>query len=81
MQAVDQYLMSKLPQFASSKLSDLDWDILEGLESVLAVSQLCDPIPKTISHCINRSPINSSTRCHLSRRPSYHARSAILRYS
>ena len=42
-QAIDWYLITDLAEFSSSKLSELDWEILEGLEAVLAVRLLLDP--------------------------------------
>ena len=37
------YLDTKLPDYSHWKLSDLDWVILEGLETVLIVSHLIHP--------------------------------------
>ena len=31
-QAIDCYLVTDLPEFSSSKLSKIDWEILEGLD-------------------------------------------------
>jgi hypothetical protein len=36
------YFDVKLPEFSHCKLSELDWEILEGLEAVLTVSRLLE---------------------------------------
>jgi hypothetical protein len=36
------YFEIKLTEYSKWKLSDLDWEILEGLEAVLSVSSLLD---------------------------------------
>jgi len=36
------YFEIKLVDYAKFKLSDLDWDLLEGLEAVLSMSSLLD---------------------------------------
>lgn len=42
-QAIDMYFDVELADFSCHKLSDLDWEILEGLEAVLMVSRLHKP--------------------------------------
>jgi hypothetical protein len=37
MQAIDQYFDTKMIDFMHCKLTELDWEILEGLEMVLKV--------------------------------------------
>ena len=37
MQAINKYFDMELSSCSHCKLSDLDWNILEGLETVLAV--------------------------------------------
>lgn len=38
------YFETRLGEYSGWKLSDLDWEILEGLETVLEVSHLVDPM-------------------------------------
>ena len=76
-QAIDCYLMTDLLEFSSSKLSEIDWEILEGLEVVLVVCLLLDPGPDPSSHHGDRSLISSRRQCHLSQHQFYHVRSAI----
>jgi len=42
-QAIDKYFEVELVDFSRYKLSELDWEILEGLEAVLMVSCLLKP--------------------------------------
>jgi len=53
-QAIDYYLVTNLLEFSSSKLSKIDWEILEGLEAVLAVHLLLDSGPNPSSHHSDR---------------------------
>lgn len=43
LQAIDRYLDTDLSEFAHFKLSEYDWYVLEGLETVLSVSHLINP--------------------------------------
>jgi hypothetical protein len=42
MQAIDMFFKIKMADHAKWKLSDLYWEILEGLEAVLRVSSFLD---------------------------------------
>jgi hypothetical protein len=42
MQAINMYFDIKMADQAKWKLSDLDWDILDGVEAVLRVSSFLD---------------------------------------
>jgi len=71
-QTIDRYLVTDLPEFSSSKLSKINWEILKGLEAVLAVRLLLDPGPDPSSYHSDRSLISSRRQCHLSQHQFYH---------
>jgi hypothetical protein len=69
-----------LVDFSSYKLSELDWEILEGLESVLLVSYPLDPRPRTGTHRSRFLTVFSKVY-HPSQCRSYHVQSPISRCS
>ena len=80
-QAVDMFLETKLSEFSHCKLLELDWEILEGLETVLKVSLLCDSGPKMSVHCNDRSLTVFNRPCHPNLHLSCHMQFPILRCS
>ena len=80
-QAIDLYFDTKLSDLLHYKLSDLEWEILEGLEAVLLVSLLLDPGPGTSAHLNDRFLTLFSRACHPSQRLSCRVPFLILRCS
>lgn len=59
------YFEKDLAEYAHYNLTEQDWEILEGLEEVLEVSYLFDPVPNTGTHRRDRSLTYFSNACHL----------------
>jgi hypothetical protein len=73
MQAIDMLFDVDLKQHSSYKLSAMDWEILEGMESILSVSFYMVATLSTEYRTQFRSLMISNKRCLLRQRRWYRA--------